>query len=421
LRRLAVLLLVALVATGCGGRGKAQPQVPRGGALTIYTSLPRHGDSATDAQAVLAGQRLALADHHGRAAGRDVRLVPLDSSRPDGETWDPAIVERNAKRAVDDPATIAYLGELDYGGSAISVPVTNKADILQLSPFDGLTSLTREQPGGPRGGPERYYPGGERTFARLVPTDLAHATELVDLAREEGATRLAIVHDDQLYGRAIAGQAAFVAQARKLDVVATKEIRRGDDPAAYADAVRSLAEADPESRPDAVIYAGLADATAGPLLSAVERGLPDVRVLAAGIAPERPLTGVGSLLLTSAARPVRDYPPAARRVLARIAGRERGAQPPVAALYGYESMRLVLEAIDRAGPRAGDRAAVVREALRPGPRLGSVLGSLSLTPEGDVADQRVAVYRRSGAAAVYDGLRTPDVPALPAAPGDAGS
>jgi branched-chain amino acid transport system substrate-binding protein len=420
LRRLAVLLLAALVATGCGGGEKARPQVPDGRALTIYTSLPRHGDSATDARAVLAGQRLALADHQGRAAGRDVKLVVLDSARPDGETWDPAIVERNAQRAVDDPATIAYLGELDYGGSAISVPVTNKAGILQLSPFDGLTSLTREQPGGPRGGPERYYPGEERTFARLVPTDLAHATELVDLARQQGATRLAILHDNQVYGRAVAGQVAFVAQARKLEVTATKEARRGDDPAAYADVVRSVAEADPGSRPDAVIYAGIADATAGPLLGAVERALPDARMFATGIGPERPLAGVGSLWLTSAIRPVRDYPPAARRVLARIADRE-GGQPAVAALYGYESMRLTLEAIDRAGPRAGDRAAVLREALRPGARLGSVLGNLSLTRDGDVVDQRVAIYRRSGSASVFEGLRMPDIPPLPAATGDAGS
>src|SRR5687767_9786119 len=70
LRRLAVLLLGALLAGGCGGGGDDRSQVPDGRALTIYTSLPRHGESASAAHAVLEGQRLALSDRRGRAAGR---------------------------------------------------------------------------------------------------------------------------------------------------------------------------------------------------------------------------------------------------------------------------------------------------------------------------------------------------------------
>ena len=156
--------------------------------MTIYSSLPRHGDQARVAAAVAAAQRLALADHGGRAGGREIKLVELDSSKPDGATWDPGLVEANAKRAAGDASTIAYLGELDYGGSAISVPVTNNKAILQVSPYDGLTSLTELQPGGPRSaGPERYYPNGHRTFARLVPTDLAQATD----ARRLGTARTA--------------------------------------------------------------------------------------------------------------------------------------------------------------------------------------------------------------------------------------
>src|SRR5204862_4504908 len=120
----------------------------------------------------------------GRAGGRDIRLVQLDAASPDASSWDPAAVEANAKRAADDPTTIAYIGELDEGGSAVSVPVTNKAGVLQVSPLDGLTTLTREQPGAPPGtGPARYYPSGRRSFVRLVPTDAAQASALVGWAR----------------------------------------------------------------------------------------------------------------------------------------------------------------------------------------------------------------------------------------------
>jgi branched-chain amino acid transport system substrate-binding protein len=416
-RRLAVLLLGALLVGGCGG-GDGGSEV-RQGALTIYTSLPRHGDSATAGSAVLQGERLALADHRGHAGGRPIKLVPLDSSKPDGHTWDPDLVEKNADRATDDPSAIAYVGELDAGGSAISVPVTNDKHIVQLSPLDSLTSLTMVQPGGPRGGPERYYPRGRRTFARLVPHDLSQATALVDWAKADGATRIAIVHDDQLAGRSIASQVVFVADARAVKVVTVKEVGTGDEPKDYEATAKALAGE--KERPDAVVYAGLVDATAEPLLGAVQKALPGARIYAAGLPPERPLTGVGPVNLIAATAPADEYPARAQRVLKRLSRNSGGAPQPAAAIYGYESMRLVLEAIDRAEPHAGDRAAVARELLRPGPRAHSLLGALAITNSGDVADQRVAAYRREGEHLTYLGLREVRPPELPRAPGDPGS
>jgi branched-chain amino acid transport system substrate-binding protein len=395
------VLLCALLLGGCGGDEGDRPQVPGDGALTIYTSLPLHGASAGAAQAVAAGQRLALQDHSGRAGTREIRLVELDSSKPDGQTWDPSLVEQNAERAAADPNAMAYLGELEQGGSAISVPVTNAKGILQISPQDGLTSLTREQPGGPRGGPERYYPSDRHTFARLVPVDLMQATTLVDWARERGARSIAIVHDDRLFGRAIAAQAVFVADARRLPVVAVRELKTGTEPVDPTGDAAALAEL--KEPPDAVIYAGLPDQNAAPLLGAIQEALPGADLYSAGIPAEYPLPGVGTLRLVSSDRPERDYGPAGRRVLDRLP-----PGTPVDALYGYESMRLALEAIDRGG---ADRAAVVREALRPGPRAGA-LGPIVLTRGGDVEDQRVATYRRDDTELIFEGLRTARPPAL---------
>ena len=398
MRRALLLLLGALISGGCGG-GDDDPRIPGDGALTIYTSLPMNGVSEGPARAVADGMRLALADAHGRAGGRSIELVQLDSSEPEDQTWDPELVEKNADRAADDPTTIAYLGELDHGASAISVPLTNAEGILQISPMDGLTSLTREQPGGPRGGPERYYPGDTHTFARLVPVDLMHATALVDWARERGARRVAVVHDDSLSGRAIAAQAVFVADARRLEITTVREVEASKDPEDLPDDARALAG----ERPDAVVYAGLSPAAAAPLLAATERTLPSADLYATGIPPTAGLEGVAALRLTSAIRPARSYGDAGAQVLDRS-----GRSPEV--LYGYEAMRLTLEAIDRGGP---DRAGVVREALRPGPRNG-VLGRIEITRTGDVADQSVAAYTRAGTKVTYEGQRTARPPAPPA-------
>src|SRR4051812_30214959 len=228
----AAALAAGLFASGCGSSD--EDDHARGGTLTIYTSLPRHGLSARDAGAVLAGERLALADAHGHAGGHRLRLGELDDSDPrKGGVWDPSAVERNAKRAAKDPSTIAYVGELDYGGSAISVPVTNGKAILQISPGDGLTSLTRVQPGGFKASPARYYPNGRRTFVRIVPNDLGESTELMRWIRDRGADRVAIVHDDELFGREMSAQALAAAPSAHVSVAEVEEARA--DQESYAD------------------------------------------------------------------------------------------------------------------------------------------------------------------------------------------
>src|SRR3954470_11154470 len=223
-RATALALAALALLAGCGSSDKDERA--RGSTLTIYTSLPLHGVSARNAAAVAAGERLALSDARGRAGGHSLRLVVLDDSDPKKPgTWDPSMVERNSKRAAKDPTTIAYVGELDYGGSAISVPVTNAKGILQISPGDGLTSLTQVQPGGPKTSPERYYPSGRRTFLRLVPTDLRQADELLAWIRERGGKRVAIVHDDRLFGREMAAQAIVADATDHLSVTDVQEAR----------------------------------------------------------------------------------------------------------------------------------------------------------------------------------------------------
>ncbi|MFL5866989.1 MAG: hypothetical protein ACJ766_07810 [Thermoleophilaceae bacterium] len=155
--------LVALA--GCGARSESA--TIHGHTLTIYSSLPMQGVSAPAARAVWAGESYALSEAGARAAHRRVRIVRLDSTLPAGRIWDPGLVSANANRAAKDPSAVAYLGELDYGGSAVSVPITNDKEILQVSPGDTLASLTAIPPGRPQAGPARYYPTEDRWLVRL--------------------------------------------------------------------------------------------------------------------------------------------------------------------------------------------------------------------------------------------------------------
>jgi branched-chain amino acid transport system substrate-binding protein len=347
-----------LALAGClgGDRGASRPV--RGETLTIYASLPERGISAGTAAAAAAGERRALADAHGRAGHRRVRLVQLDSTRPGERIWDPAQVSANAKRAADDPSTIAYVGELDYGASAVSVPITNDKGILQVSPEDGLTSLTQTPPGRPRAGPDRYYPSGRRTFVRLVPSDLLEAEALLARVRAAGARRLAIVSGTGIYDTELAAELAERTDRERLRGVGS-ELYDGD-PDDVPGIVRKLEQ----SRPHAVIYAGVAGPAVAPLLAGVRRRIPHASLFAAGgllaSAPGQPsLAAPDGVEALTPVLPASAMPARARRLLRATAAGGRTARPD--ALYGYESVRLVLDAVKAAGP---SRTGVVRAAFR---------------------------------------------------------
>ena len=177
--------------------------------------------------------------------------MELDSSAPGGQTWDPSAVEANARRASDDPTAVAYVGELDFGGSAVSARGDQPDRPAPGLPGDGLTTLTRPDAAQPEEGPARYYPSGHRNFVRLVATDAQQAAALVAWARNRGARRLAIVRDDRLFGRELAVEAVTAAAAGHVPVVTVQEARQGA--ADYTELVRDLAP----TRPDAIVYTGL--------------------------------------------------------------------------------------------------------------------------------------------------------------------
>jgi branched-chain amino acid transport system substrate-binding protein len=352
---------LAALLCGCGG-GPDEPARIAGNTATVYSSAPRHGVSAAMARAVLTGERRALADAGGRAGGLRIRLVelPTTDDAPD-HPWDPALVSTNAHRAADDPSAIAYLGELDYGASAVSLPITNDAGLLQVSPGDGLTSLTRRPPGRPRAGPERYYPSDKRSFVRVGPLDLEEAEWLIERVRASGGQRVATVFDREIYGRELAGQIATLARRAGIEPVASEEFR--GEPDEIPEIARELAE----TRPDAVIHLGVAQPTTGPLLEEIDSALPSVPLFASsGI-----LAAQDTLVLPAG--------------VARIEAVGPALAPERA---GYDAMRLVIEAV-KEGRR--DRQRVIAAALR----LHKQVASARLAVYQPGADGR---FERVGAA-----------------------
>ena len=390
MRSLPRTLLIAACAAVlglCGCLGKHQPSPRVGGdTLVIYTSLPEGGVSAPAARAVAAGERLALSDAGGRVRGRRVRLVELDAARPGEGPWSSDRVNANAERAAGDPKAIAYLGELAYGASAISVPITNDASLLQVSPMDTLTSLTQSPIGRPRAGPERYYPQGKRSFVRLVPNDDLLAETLLELAGEDGAERMAVLFDSDIYSRELAGQLIALGRRDGPRPVGSEEYggRVEDIP----DIVRRLAEA----RPDVIAYAGIANSGTGRLLAQIDRTLPGIAVYAgSGVLDrerDRPIPAApASVWALGPTPPMNALPARARALSKRLAAGGLSHDRPDA-LYGYEAMRVVLDAIRAGGP---NRELVRRAGMTIRTRR-SPLGRYALRGTGDVDAGRFALW-----------------------------
>jgi ABC-type branched-subunit amino acid transport system substrate-binding protein len=190
---LLTLLLVA-VASGCGAsRGEIRGSSVPGSGVTVYASVPLTGPDAADGRAVVDGMKLALEDAGGQAGASSVKLQVLDSAGPDGRP-DRDVAALNARTALQDISAVAYVGDLDSTGTAISAPILNEGSILQVTPGATYVGLTRRNLPGE---PERFRPIGRPTLGRTVEpasTDIAHdirptAAELRTPAARRVATR----------------------------------------------------------------------------------------------------------------------------------------------------------------------------------------------------------------------------------------
>jgi branched-chain amino acid transport system substrate-binding protein len=267
-----------------------------------------------------------------------------------------------------DTQTSAVIGTLDSAGARASIPLLNAGGFLHVSLGAGYPGFTGRL--GP-GEPERWFPAGGRTFARLVGDDRAQARALL---RATGARRVVV--------EAEGGEDAAALAA---------EVRR----AAAGAGVRVVGEA---GRGAAVIYAGADPVNAAGVADGVGRERPGTRVVLpdavvrAGV--EGRLSGRAArdaVLVSSAPEP--GSTPALRAfeaAFARVYGRRPG---PYAAL-GYAAMQSVLAALRRAAAddRAGERRRVL-EAFFAGGARETVLGPLSFLPSGEVSPARFSAFR----------------------------
>jgi len=395
---------LALAAGACGG--PPEPPVDpaiAGPRLTVYSGQPLGGYEGDRARDVVDAERLALGEAGGRVGRWRIRYVALDDSDPLTGRWEPGLVAANARRAAQDPTTVAYLGEMDSGASAVAVPVLNEEGILTVSPLDGLAGLTARRGAG-QGEPDKYFPTRRRTFGRIAPGDDVQAAGIVTYLQDRGARRLYITHDDSLYGRRLALDVQRRAPAGGIVVVARRAVlpERGDP--------RSLVVELARTPIDAHLHAGQLRPGVAGLLRAVHSARPRAVVLASSALAHQAFTSrlnsaERSVTVLSPVLPARVLRPAAQAFERRFRA-AYGRFPDPAALYGYEAMSVVLDSLRRAGPDANRRRAVVRAffATRARP---SVLGTYDIDATGQTTIRSYGAYRVRGGRLAFERVLDP--------------
>jgi branched-chain amino acid transport system substrate-binding protein len=393
--RIAALALGALVVTGCGSARPVSDRVS-GGTLTIYYAGPSHGASSTGSQAALNGAALALRDAHGRIGRYRITLKPLDDSTPQSDGWDPNQTTADVRVVLADPTAIGYLGDFNSGASAIAIPPLNRVGMPQVSPGGSAVGLTTAGPGASPGEPQKYYPTGKRTFARVVPSDATQGLALVRLQQGMSCHQTFVLHDGEVDGEDAALSFVLTAESAGLKVVGIQAF-----PRAAAD-YTSLALGVAGSGADCVLISAIDGRSAARLTARLARLMPRVLIFAtAALADTAYTSPAGGIPLSVdprvlVASPMLDpsaYPASGRAFLAAY-GRTFGPPEPQA-IFGYEAMSLMLNAISRAtdnGRKAAERSKVLAEILDTR-REGSVLGPYRIDSSGDATIKRYGIYR----------------------------
>jgi len=323
---------------------------------------------------VVKGAQRALTD-----TGSPIRLRVRDDSTARAGGWVPERVAANARSAAGDAGTIGYIGEFNSSASMIALPILNEAGIAMISPSNTYDGLTTRSPETQPGEPDKFYPTGAATYFRLTARDSVQAAALTSAMAQAGCTRVATLTDNEIYGVGVGAVARRSAAARGMRIVFKRLLHRHRE---YRKLARSLRRA----RADCVLYAGITRKGAVPLFRDVGRALPGAKLFGPdGIADTTfarriPRSVARRTQLTVSTLATEAYPAEGRRIINLY-------HDPYAA-YGYEAMRLFIDAYNGAGAKP---PAIV-DFLHGVQSRAGVIGTYGFDAHGDTTARTFGLY-----------------------------
>ncbi len=386
LTTLATGFLAAACGNNPGGNTTASNQgggtAADGNTVKIVSSLPMTGPSGGQAQTIVNGIQQALDEVNSSACDGKLKIQfeQYDDATAATGKWEPATVTANANKAVGDQSVVAFIGHFNSGAAKLTIPILNQANLAMVSPANTYPGLTK--PGkGEANEPDVYYPNKTRNYARVVPADDLQGNAAANWAKQLGVTKVYILDDQELYGKGLAD--VFAAKAKELGIQVVG--REGIDPKA-AD-YKALMTKIKGLNPDMIYFGGILDNNAPQLVKDM-RGVGMSAEQVKFMGPD----GIFDQAFVDAAGD------AAQGVYATFGGvppqeltgkgkewyegykKKFNGEPQAYASYGYESGRVVINALNQVCKN--DRAAI-RDAVMATKDLPGLLGTWSFDPNGD--------------------------------------
>jgi branched-chain amino acid transport system substrate-binding protein len=394
----AACLVVAAVALVTPADAQQCPK----GKLRIYTSWPMQGAMIPEGTGMKNGVDQAVAEVGGVVAGYCLEVVNLDDASPLTGKWDGAVEAENANKAVADSLTIVYIGTYNSGAAKVSIPITNRAHMAQITAANTYPGLTKKRGAAP-GEPEIYRPMGFVNYFRIVPADDIQGAVGAKWAKARGHKKAFILHDQELYGKGIAD--VFDATAKKIGIqVAGNEgiDYKQPDQKPVLTKIRA-------SGADLVYMGGVVDTGAPVVLRQMkEVGLvaPRVKFIGPdGLLEEEVLKGATcdaamrtEMRITFASLPFEKLKGVGAKTYETYK-QKYGKEPTAYALYSVEAGRIAVEGIKRAAAQIEkasdikDKRDAVRKAIAGIKDYEGLNGKWSFDENGDSTLENMSGYK----------------------------
>jgi branched-chain amino acid transport system substrate-binding protein len=401
---LGAVLITAVGVAACGddkkdsgGGGTAS-----GKTLTVYATLPLQGGSQQQTTAIVNGAKLALKQRNNKVGKFTIKFKPLDDSLASTGAADEGKEAQNARTAVRDKSTIAVLGAYNSGMTKVSLPITNKAGILQVSPANTYVGLTTDEPGSEANEPTKYYPSGKRTYARVVPKDTIQAAAVVKTLKEDGCKTFENFNSKTTYSAGLGRNLMLESKKQGVKMLGDKGVD------IKAPNYRSL----------------LSGVKADCITTTMEIENNGIQLLkdAAAALPQAKLYGTDAIVLNDTANPKKglpaavgarfkgtiatldpkSFPPEGKKFFADYRKTYGVDRPDPYAIYGYESMDLILDSIEAVGDKGNDRQAVIDQVLKNTKGRQSALGSYDIDANGDTTLTDYGLYKIANGKLEFD-------------------
>jgi branched-chain amino acid transport system substrate-binding protein len=365
---LVVLLGITLVFSGTLKTTKKTSNV-----IKIYSSVPMSGMSS--GKEVYNGAAMAFAETGYKVGDFTIEFIAKDDGDATGQ-WLPELENKIATEAAADPDVMVYMGTYNSGAAKVSIPITNKAGIAQISVSNTWPGLT--QPGFLEGEPGVFYPSGKRTFFRTCPTDAMQGPAEALWAKELGFKSVYVVDDSDAYGIGVASLFTKKAEEIGIKVFAHESITSKD--VAH---IKKIVTKIKVANPDLVYYGGMTVGGVVTLVKEMRANKITAKVMGAdGIYEPVFVEQLGkdaeNIYISSPGVPVKNMPEAGKEIAKKYRAKY-GVDPDINAVTSYEAAQIVITAIERAGVK--DRNIILNEIAKT--NYSGVFGPTSFDSNGD--------------------------------------